>query len=90
MPSELKADDINCKSQNLEGLNCIEKMKEMMWIVLLLSSERELRKKHVGLHFPIFPSLISNSATISSQSRGWSTIGIAQMEKWVLNEFMIK
>ncbi|KAL5567668.1 hypothetical protein UlMin_024243 [Ulmus minor] len=83
MLSELKADDINSKLQNLEELHCIENKKLMMWIELLLGSERELRERLVGLSFSAFVSLISNSATISSQSGNWSAVGIAQMEQWV-------
>ncbi|XP_060675543.1 uncharacterized protein LOC107404763 isoform X2 [Ziziphus jujuba] len=83
--SELKPEQINCKEQNLQGLDCTEEEKLMMWIELLLSSERELRERLVGLSFSAFTSLSlrSHSTTVSSQPGDWFPVGLAQMEQWV-------
>ncbi|PON71979.1 WD repeat containing protein [Parasponia andersonii] len=80
--TELKADQINSKLENFEGLDCLEE-KLIMWTKLLLSSERELRERLVGLSVSACISLVSHSATFSSQSPNWSPVGLAQMERWV-------
>lgn len=81
--SELKPEQIKSKEQNLEGLDCTEEEKLTRWIELLLSSERELRERLVGLSFSAFTSLRSYPTTVSSQPGNWFPVGLAQMEQWV-------
>lgn len=80
--SEMKADEINSKLLNLEGVNDAEEEQLTPWINLLLNSERELRERLVGFTFSSFKSRMSTSAT-NSQSRHWFPVGLAQMEQWV-------
>lgn len=80
--SDLKTDQINSKLENFDGLDCSEE-KLIMWIKLLLNSERELRERLVGLSFSACIGLMSHSTTFSSQSRNWFPVGLAQMERWV-------
>ena len=80
--SDLKADQINLKLQNVDGLNFSDE-KLTMWIELLSNSERELRERLVSLSF---------SACIGLTPSGkWSPFGLAQMERWVeLNQDHLK
>lgn len=80
--SEMKADEINSKLLNLEGVNGAEEEQLTLWINLLLNSERELRERLVRFTFSSFKSQMSASAT-DSQSRHWFPVGLAQMEQWV-------
>lgn len=80
--SEMKPNQINNKLQNLEELDCSEE-KLIMWIKLLLSSERELRERLVCLSFSACTSLMPHSTTASDRSGNWFPVGLAQMERWV-------
>lgn len=80
--SEMKADQINSKLQNLEEIDRSEE-KLIMWIELLLSSERELRTRLVGLSFSACTNLMSCSTTVSPRSGNWFPVGLAQMKQWV-------
>ncbi|EXB78396.1 hypothetical protein L484_003258 [Morus notabilis] len=80
--SEMKADQINSKLQNLEEIDRSEE-KLIMWIELLLSSERELRTRLVGLSFSAGTNLMSCSTTVSPRSGNWFPVGLAQMKQWV-------
>lgn len=89
--SELKPDQINSKVQNMKGLHCDEEEKLVIWIELLLRSERELRERLIGLSFGAYTALMSHSITISSQSGNWFPVGLAQMEQWVsLNRDLVQ
>lgn len=89
--SELKADQINSKLQNMKGLHCAEEEKLGIWIELLLSSERELRERLIGLSFGACTAPMSHSSTVSSQSGNWFPVGLAQMEQWVsLNRDLVQ
>ncbi|XP_021833945.1 uncharacterized protein LOC110773731 [Prunus avium] len=82
MLSEMKADEINSKLLNLEGVHCAEEEQRSLWINLLLASERELRERLVGFTFSAFISLMPASAA-NSPSGNWFPVGLAQMEQWV-------
>ncbi|KAF3432745.1 hypothetical protein FNV43_RR23847 [Rhamnella rubrinervis] len=89
--SELKADQINSKLQSMKELHCAEEEKLVIWIELLLSSERELRERLAGLCFGAYIALMSHSITVSSQSGNWFPVGLAQMEQWVsLNHDLVQ
>ncbi|KAL5737080.1 hypothetical protein ACOSQ2_031868 [Xanthoceras sorbifolium] len=81
--SELKADQVNSKLQNLGGLCGSEEEQLDPWMELLSNSERELRDRLVGFSFSAFLSLASHSASPFSQPGRWYPVGIAQMEQWV-------
>lgn len=83
MLSELKADQINSKLQNLGRLCGAEGEQLTTWMELLFSSERELRERLVGFSFSAFKNLISHSSTTASRPGYWYPDGLAQMEKWV-------
>lgn len=83
MLSELKADQINSKLQNLGGLCGAEGGQLTTWMDLLFCSERELRERLVGFSFSAFKNVISHSATTASRSGYWYPDGLAQMEQWV-------
>lgn len=80
--SEMKADEINNKLLNMEGVDGAEEEQLTLWINLLLNSERELRERLVGFTFSSFKSRMLASAT-NSQSRDWFPVGLTQMEQWV-------
>ncbi|KAF4351689.1 hypothetical protein G4B88_023444 [Cannabis sativa] len=83
MLSELKADQINSKLENLKELDCSDE-KLIIWIKLLLSSERELRERLIGLNFSTCVSLLSNPSTsLSSPPGNRFPVGLAQMQQWV-------
>lgn len=82
MLSEMKADEINSKLLNLEGVHGAEEEQLSLWINLLLASERELRERLVGFTFSAFISLMPASAA-NSPSGNWFPVGLAQMEQWV-------
>lgn len=89
--SELKANQINSKLQNMRGGNCAEEEMLILWTELLLSSERELRERLVGLSFGAYITLMSHSNSISSQSGHWFPVGLAQMQQWVsLNRHLVQ
>jgi hypothetical protein len=83
MLSDLKADQINSKLQNLGGLCGAEGEQLTTWMELLFSSERELRERLLGFSFSAFKNLVSHSATTASQPRDWYPDGLAQMEQYV-------
>ncbi|KAE8077619.1 hypothetical protein FH972_016169 [Carpinus fangiana] len=83
MLSELKADQINSKLQNLGGICGAEGEQLTTWMELLFRSERELRERLVGFSFSAFKNVISHSATTASRSGYWYPDGLAQMEQWV-------
>uniref|UniRef100_A0A5B6YNM7 Transcription factor IIIC 90kDa subunit N-terminal domain-containing protein n=2 Tax=Davidia involucrata TaxID=16924 RepID=A0A5B6YNM7_DAVIN len=80
--TKLKADKINSKQQNLEGL-CDAEEELPLWMELLLSSERELRERLVGFSFSVVLSLVSHSLTNYCKFGYWHPVGLAQMEQWV-------
>ncbi|KAK1571297.1 hypothetical protein Q3G72_014717 [Acer saccharum] len=81
--SELKADQVNSKLNNLEGLSGSIEEQLDLWMVLLSNSERELRDRLVGFSFSAFLYLTSHSASSFSHPGCWYPVGIAQMEQWV-------
>lgn len=83
MLSELKADQLNRKLENLRGLSSVEGRKLTMWMELLFSSERELRERLLGFSFSASISRMSHRATTVSRPAYWYPIGLAQMERWV-------
>nr|XP_011462837.1 PREDICTED: uncharacterized protein LOC101299663 isoform X2 [Fragaria vesca subsp. vesca] len=80
--SDMKADEINNKLLNVEGLDGAEEEEPTLWINLLLNSERELRERLVGFTFSSFKSQVLASAT-NSESIHCFPLGLAQMEQWV-------
>lgn len=81
MLSEVKADDIN--SNEHDRSTCENKEEQVMfWMDLLLTSERELRERLVGINFAC-SSLISPVEANMSPSGYWHPSGLAQMEQWV-------
>ncbi|GAY65249.1 hypothetical protein CUMW_239750 [Citrus unshiu] len=81
--AELKADQINSKLQNLEGIYGSEEEQLTVWMELLLNSEKELRERLVGFSFSAFISLGAYATSTCSQTVYWCPDGIAQMEQWV-------
>lgn len=81
--SELKADQINCKIQNLGEIYGSEEEQPTLWMELLLNSERELRERLVGFSFSAFTSLSAYANSTCSQTLYWCPDGIAQMEQWI-------
>lgn len=82
MLSELKADQINSNIQNLRAIHDAEDKHLMLWLELLLRSERELRERLVGFTFFSSLNLASHSATKFHLGH-WYPFGLSQMEKWV-------
>ncbi|XP_075647937.1 uncharacterized protein LOC142618798 isoform X2 [Castanea sativa] len=83
MLSELKADQVNSKVQNLEVSHGAEEEQVTMWTELLRSCERELRERLVGFGFSAFLSLKSHSTITASRPGYWYPVGLAQLEHWV-------
>ncbi|KAH9780340.1 WD REPEATS REGION domain-containing protein [Citrus sinensis] len=81
--AELKADQINSKLQNLEGIYGSEEEQLTVWMELLLNSEKELRERLVGFSFSAFISLGAYATSTCPQTVYWCPDGIAQMEQWV-------
>ncbi|ESR54468.1 hypothetical protein CICLE_v10018828mg [Citrus x clementina] len=81
--AELKADQINSKLQNLEGIYGSEEEQLTVWMELLLNSEKELHERLVGFSFSAFISLGAYATSTCSQTVYWCPDGIAQMEQWV-------
>ncbi|KAL9437066.1 hypothetical protein AB3S75_022995 [Citrus x aurantiifolia] len=81
--AELKADQINSKLQNLEGIYGSEEEQLTVWMELLLNTEKELRERLVGFSFSAFISLGAYATSTCSQTVYWCPDGIAQMEQWV-------
>ncbi|CAK9141586.1 unnamed protein product [Ilex paraguariensis] len=77
---ELKADKI-CSTQE-EELNGFGVEQLDLWVALLLSSEKELRERLVGLSFSAVLNLMSTSFKNFCKPGRWSPVGIAQMEQW--------
>ncbi|XWS38052.1 hypothetical protein CRYUN_Cryun19dG0097800 [Craigia yunnanensis] len=83
-----KADEINSNLLSLEGLdeaNFAQDKQLNLWMELLSSSEREIRQRLVGFSFSAYKSLVSNSATCSSEPGYWYPLGVAQMEQWLVH-----
>ncbi|XP_057418381.1 uncharacterized protein LOC130712569 isoform X2 [Lotus japonicus] len=85
--AELEADQItgiNSKIRNLEGACPATEKKITTWIEILLSSERELRERLVGLSFSAFQNGLSSPPEATPSQPGcWYPVGLAQMEKWI-------
>ncbi|KAL9324238.1 hypothetical protein ACSQ67_009095 [Phaseolus vulgaris] len=83
--AELDADQITGVTKKVEKLEeACPVMEEQItkWTEILLSSERELRKRLVGFSFSVFRTSMSNPGT-SSQHGSWYPVGLAQMEQWI-------
>ncbi|KAG6598500.1 hypothetical protein SDJN03_08278, partial [Cucurbita argyrosperma subsp. sororia] len=80
--SELVQDQVNNDLQDLERLNDAENDKHILWKELLLSSERELRQRLIGL---CFSSCAKLRALSSSEYRPgfWYPIGLVEMQQWI-------
>ncbi|XP_022642519.1 uncharacterized protein LOC106771179 isoform X3 [Vigna radiata var. radiata] len=86
--AELDADQITGLTRKVEKLErvCPAMEKDITkWTEILLSSERELRKRLVGFSFSIFRTSMSNPET-SSQHGCWYPVGLAQMEQWIASD----
>lgn len=80
--SEVKAYDINSNEHD-HRTTCENREEQMMlWMDLLLTSERELRERLVGINFAC-SSLMSQVDANMSPSGYWYPSGLAQMEQWV-------
>ncbi|KAK9932966.1 hypothetical protein M0R45_020184 [Rubus argutus] len=78
----MKADEINSKLLNLEGVNGAEEEQLTLWINLLLNSERELRERLVRLHFLLLKVKCLLQPQILNLDIGF-LLELAQMEQWV-------
>jgi len=86
--AELDADQITGLTKKVEKLEkaCPPMEKQITkWTEILLSSERELRKRLVGFSFYVFRTSMSNPET-SSQHGCWYPVGLAQMEQWIASD----
>ncbi|XP_008444808.1 uncharacterized protein LOC103488044 isoform X3 [Cucumis melo] len=85
--SESVQDQVNDELQNLdllssERLDDTENEKHILWKKLLLSSERELRQRLIGLCF--FACAKLRSLSITEYRPGfWYPIGLTEMQQWV-------
>lgn len=80
--SELMQDQVNNELQNLEKLNDDEDEKDILWKELLLSSERDLRQRLIGLS--LFACAKLPSLSITKYRPGyWYPVGLVEMQQWV-------
>lgn len=80
--SELVQDQVNNDLQDLERLSDAENDKHILWKELLLSSERELRQRLIGLCFSSCAKLRALSST-EYRPGFWYPIGLVEMQQWI-------
>lgn len=81
--SELIQDQVNNDLQNLERLSDAENENHILWKELLLSSERELRQRLIGLCFAC--AKLRSPSTTEYRPGFWYPIGLAEMQQWIRN-----